>query len=217
VGDWAAGGNPDASRPTRHGEAYFSWSLSGSSSLWSVPITLRMWTWHKRLQYSYTPWWQTYQSGKLVNASSKVVIPPQSINFHSPPAFPWLISACFIRCFNQILNGVTSPDSTKTYMKLTTQSTPQDPYIANNQKNSHSSKVHLEHWMHSYFWMPSSFWLILLLQLQRRGLTECPGCKLQLACTFATSSVAWEVVHFDAGIFMMHMSSWTRSRCQILP
>src|SRR5882672_4632600 len=40
----------------------------------------------------------------------------------------------FIRCFNQILNAVTSPAFYKTCMKLPTQSTPLDPYITNNPK-----------------------------------------------------------------------------------
>src|SRR5882724_2252254 len=40
----------------------------------------------------------------------------------------------FIRCFNQILDAVTSPAFYKTYVKLPTQSTPLAPYIANNPK-----------------------------------------------------------------------------------
>src|SRR5882724_4625328 len=40
----------------------------------------------------------------------------------------------FIRCFNQILDAVTSPAFYKTYVKLPNQSTPLAPYIADNPK-----------------------------------------------------------------------------------
>jgi len=40
----------------------------------------------------------------------------------------------FIRCFNQILNAVTSPAFYVTYVKLPTQSTPLESYIADNPK-----------------------------------------------------------------------------------
>src|SRR5882724_5597370 len=40
----------------------------------------------------------------------------------------------FIRCFNKILDAVTSPAFYKTYVKLPTQSTPLAPYIVNNPK-----------------------------------------------------------------------------------
>ena len=48
---------------------------------------------------------------------------------------PLLICIClFIRCFNQILNAVTSPMFYYTYVKLPTQSTPLDSYISENPK-----------------------------------------------------------------------------------
>ena len=106
----------------------------------------------------------------------------------------------FIRCFNQILNAVTSPTFYKTYVKLPTQSTPLAPYIADNPKLFPFFKGAIgalvgTHILHALLQTDPT------ISTTKEGSHRMSWLPLHLTCTFATSSVDGREVPQMGGVF----------------